>query len=85
MDINIEDILKIDYYRENKKRIKFIIDGEGKEQIKKALNTNIKKNKNNEDIIFIIFIFFNILLMLFFVVTLILMAISIVICNLILR
>lgn len=51
MDINIEDILKTDYYRENKKRIKYIIDGEGKEEIKKALNINInnKKIKNNED------------------------------------
>ena len=29
-NVNIEDILKIDYYHENKKRIKFIIDGDGK-------------------------------------------------------
>ena len=50
MDINIEDILKIDYYHENKKRIKFIIDGDGKEEIKKVLNINDKKkNKSNED------------------------------------
>lgn len=48
-NVNIEDILKIDYYHENKKRIKFIIDGDGKEQIKKALNVNKKNNKKNEE------------------------------------
>ncbi len=48
-DINIDDILKIDYYHDNKKKIKFIVDGEGKDDIKKALNVNIKKTKNNND------------------------------------
>ena len=48
-DINVDDILKIDYYHDNKKKIKFIVDGEGKEDIKKALNVNMKKTKNNND------------------------------------
>jgi len=48
-DINIDDILKIDYYHDNKKKIKFILDGEGKDDIKNALNVNIKKTKNNND------------------------------------
>ena len=56
-NVNIEDILKMDFYHENKKRIKFIIDGDGKEQIKKALNYNNTKNKKNDeentDVIFV--------------------------------
>ena len=48
-DINVDDILKIDYYHDNKKKIKFIVDGEGKEDIKKSLNVNMKKTKNNND------------------------------------
>ena len=49
IDINIEDILNLEYYKENKKRIKIKIDGEGKEAIKKALNFNNKRKKSNED------------------------------------
>ena len=49
IDINIEDILNLEYYKENKKRIKIKIDGEGKESIKKALNFNNKRKKSNED------------------------------------
>jgi hypothetical protein len=48
-DIIIDDILKIDYYNENKKKIKFVIDGEGKEDIKKALNVSVRKNKNKNN------------------------------------
>ena len=46
IDINIDDILKIEYYKDNKKKVKIIIDGEGKEEIKKAMNFNNKRNKN---------------------------------------
>ena len=49
LDISFEDIIKIDYYRENKKRIKIIIDGEGKEDIKKALNITNKRTKQSDD------------------------------------
>ena len=46
-DVDIDDILKMDYYHENKKKIKFIIDGQGKEDIKKAVN--LKTKRGNED------------------------------------
>ena len=49
IDVNIDDILTIEYYKENKKKIKIKVDGEGKESIKKALNFNNKRNKKNED------------------------------------
>ena len=49
IDLGFEDIIKIDYYRENKKRIKIVIDGEGKEEIKKAINIVNKKNKNKDE------------------------------------
>ena len=57
-NVSIEDILIMDYYHENKKRIKCIIDGDGKEQIKKALNFINNKNKKkteeeNTDVIFV--------------------------------
>ena len=48
-DVDIDDILKLDYYHENKKKIKFIIDGQGKEDIKKAMNFNKKKDKDDEN------------------------------------
>ena len=44
-DVDIDNILKMDYYHENKNKIKFIIDGKGKEDIKKAVNYP----KNNSD------------------------------------
>ena len=49
LDISFEDIIKIDYYLENKKRVKIVIDGEGKEEIKKAMNIINKKNKKNDE------------------------------------
>ena len=53
-DGDIDDILKMDYYHENKKKIKFIIDGIGKEDIRKAVNINSKKNEEeNTDAIFV--------------------------------
>ena len=53
-DVDIDDILKMDYYHENKKKIKFIIDGIGKEDIRKAVNINSKKNEEeNTDAIFV--------------------------------
>lgn len=48
-DVDIDDVLKMDYYHENKKRIKFVVDGEGKEQLQKSLNISNKKSKNNND------------------------------------
>ena len=33
-DVDIDNILKMDYYHENKNKIKFIIDGKGKEDIR---------------------------------------------------
>ena len=53
IDISFEDIIKIDYYRENKKRVKIIIDGEGKEDIKKAMNINKKNDEDNTDAIIV--------------------------------
>ena len=54
-DVDIDDILKMDYYHDNKKKIKIIIDGQGKEDIKKAINVNIKRGKEDEstDAIFV--------------------------------
>ena len=54
-DVDIDDILKMDYYHENKKKIKFIIDGQGKEDIKKAININFKRGneEENTDAIFV--------------------------------
>ena len=54
-DVDIDDILKMDYYHENKKKIKFIIDGQGKEDIKKAININSKRGneEENTDAIFV--------------------------------
>lgn len=48
-DVDIDDVLKMDYYHENKKRIKFVVDGEGKEQFQRSLNMSNKKTKNNND------------------------------------
>ena len=48
-DVDIDDILKMDYYHENKKKIKFIIDGQGKEDIKKAMNFNKKRDLEDEN------------------------------------
>ena len=48
-DVDIDDILKMDYYHENKKKIKFIIDGQGKEDIKKAINYKNKRGKEDEN------------------------------------
>ena len=48
-DVDIDDILKMDYYHENKKKIKFIIDGQGKEDIKKAVNLNNKRENKDEN------------------------------------
>jgi chromosome segregation ATPase len=48
-DVDIDDVLKMDYYHDNKKRIKFVVDGEGKEQFQRSLNMNNKKTKNNDD------------------------------------
>ena len=52
-DVNIDDILKMDYYHENKKKIKFIIDGQGKEDIKKAVNNKRGNDDENTDAIFV--------------------------------
>ena len=54
-DVDIDDILKMDYYHENKKKIKFIIDGQGKEDVKKAININSKRGneEENTDAIFV--------------------------------
>ena len=48
-DVDIDDVLKMEYYHENKKRIKFVLDGEGKEQFQRSLNMSNKKTKNNND------------------------------------
>ena len=48
-DVDIDDILKMDYYHENKKKIKFIIDGQGKEDIKKAVDLNNKRENKDEN------------------------------------
>ena len=48
-DVDIDDVLKMDYYHDNKKRIKFVVDGEGKEQFQRSLNMSNKKTKNNDD------------------------------------
>ena len=48
-DVDIDDVLKMDYYHENKKRIKFVVDGEGKEQFQRSLNMSNKKTKNNDE------------------------------------
>ena len=48
-DVHIDDILKMDYYHENKKKIKFIIDGQGKEDIKKAVDLNNKRENKDEN------------------------------------
>jgi len=52
-DVDIDDILKMDYYHENKKKIKFIIDGQGKEDIKKAVNNKRENDDENTDAIFV--------------------------------
>ena len=58
-EVKLEDILKIDYYHENKKRIKFVIDGEGKEEIIKSFIMNKNKrtkkdeDENTDDVIFV--------------------------------
>ena len=54
--VNIEDILKIEYYHNNKKGIKFVIDGDGKEEIKKSFGMNKRTKKDddtNTDVIFV--------------------------------
>ena len=48
-DVDIDDVLKMEYYHENKKRIKFVLDGEGKEQFQRSLNMSNKKTKNTID------------------------------------
>ncbi len=53
-DVDINDILKMDYYHEKNNKIKIVIDGTGKDEIKKALNiinnkSNHKNNKEEED------------------------------------
>lgn len=48
-DVDIDDVLKMDYYHDNKKRIKFVVDGEGKEQFQRSLNMSNKKTKNNDE------------------------------------
>ena len=49
IDIKIDDIIKMDYYHENNKRIKIIIDGAGRKEIKTALKVNNKENKKNTE------------------------------------
>ena len=53
-DVDIEDILKIEYYCENQKKIKFVIEGKGKKFIMQALNIMSKKtNEQYYDAIFV--------------------------------